>query len=449
MAHNNTVRSIRNRLFMLLLRAFGIVILVFFLVSLATTALVLANPSESNPLFRLPTISRLETYYLARGRWEGVTVVFTNSLDFESRQWQDGILLDANDRVVVDHGVEVANGPLYTPASSEVVVPINVNRALVGKFVMSQSSIPPQRRFAFNFLQPVVLVSVFLAILTILIGLLLTRRVVVPLAEVTAAAKEVAEGNLSTRVAVKGPDDLKILSDSFNHMADALERNDRERRDMLTDIAHELRTPLTVLRGRLEGILDGIYPPDEGHIVPVLEETYLLERLVDDLRLLTLAESRQLPFEKKELDLNELARRAISLFQAQAEENQITLSLESDPVQARVMLDPQRTEQVVGNLISNALRYVPSGGRVWIGVHQTGNTVSISVNDNGPGVSAEELPRIFNRFWREDRSRSRASGGAGLGLAIARQLVEAQGGVITACNLPGGGLQVKCEFPVA
>jgi signal transduction histidine kinase len=447
--HTNTVRAIRNRLFLLLLRAFGIVIMLYFLVVLATTAFVLAYPSESNPLFRLPITSRLETFYIARGGWNGVTIVFNNSLDFESRQWHDGILLDADGRVVVDHGVEVTTGPVYAPNSGETIVPIIVNGKLVGSFVVSQNGIPAQRRFTFDFLRPVILVSVFLAILTIIIGLLLTRRVVVPLAEVTAAAKEVADGNLSTRVRVEGPDDLRILSDSFNQMADALERNDRERRDMLADIAHELRTPLTILRGRLEGILDGIYSPDQEHIVPALEETYLLERLVDDLRLLTLAESRQLPFEKKELDLNDLARHVISLFQAQAEENHIQFTLESDAADLRALLDPQRTEQVVGNLVSNALRHIPEGGRVWIEVHRANGKALISVNDNGPGVAEEELPYIFNRFWRGDKSRTRTSGGAGLGLAIARQLVEAQGGRISAANLPGGGLQVRCEFPAA
>jgi signal transduction histidine kinase len=445
--HTKTASAIRNRLFLLLFRAFGIVVLLFFLVVIATTAFVLNRPSDSNPLFRLPITSRLETYYIARGNWTGVTVVFNNSLDFESRQWRDGLLLDAGGRVVVDHGRDVLNGPVYVLKSGETLVPINVNGQLVGNFVVSQNVVPAQRRFAFDFLQPVVIVSIFLAILTVVIGLLLTRRVVLPLAEVTAAAKEVAGGDLSTRVRVQGPDDLRILSDSFNHMADALERNDRERRDMLADIAHELRTPLTVLRGRLEGILDGIYPADQEHVVPALEETYLLERLVDDLRLLTLAESRQLPFEKKELDLNELARHVISLFQAQAEENQIHISLEPASAEVKSSLDPQRTEQVVGNLISNALRYVPEGGRVWVEVRRENGSISISVNDNGPGVSEEELPRLFYRFWRGDKSRTRTSGGAGLGLAIARQLVEAQGGRISASNLPGGGLQVKCEFP--
>jgi signal transduction histidine kinase len=447
--HTNTVRDIRNRLYLLLFRAFGIVVLIIFIVMLATTALVLLNPSQSNPLFRLPITGRLETYYLARGGWDGVTVVFNDSQDFETRQWREGILLDQNGYIVVDRGREVPVGTFYVPTSGDRVVPIFVNGVLQGQFVVSGNAVPPQRRYAFDFLQPVLMVSFFLAILTVVIGLLLTRRMVLPLAEVTAAAKEVADGDLSARVRVEGPDDLKILSDSFNQMADALERNDRERRDMLADIAHELRTPLTVLRGKLEGILDGIYPADQEHIVPALEETYLLERLVDDLRLLTLAESRQLPFEKKDLDLNDLSSHVISLFQAQADENKIQLELEGDASRPQAQLDPQRTEQVIGNLIGNALRYVPEGGRVWIDVRKVGDIISVSVNDNGPGVPEEELPHIFNRFWRGDKSRTRASGGAGLGLAIARQLVEAQGGKISAANLPEGGLYVRCEFPSA
>ena len=154
---------------------------------------------------------------------------------------------------------------------------------------------------------------------------------------------------------VQAPDDLRDLSGSFNKMAEALERNDHERRDMLADIAHELRTPLTVLRGRLEGIIDGIYPADEEHISLALEETYLLERLVEDLRLLTLAESHQLHFEKTEVDLVEITRRSLAMFQAEADEKNVRLDLETGLEKAPVLADPQRTEQVIGNLLVNAL----------------------------------------------------------------------------------------------
>jgi signal transduction histidine kinase len=216
---------------------------------------------------------------------------------------------------------------------------------------------------------------------------------------------------------------------------------------MLADIAHELRTPLSVLRGRLEGIVDGVYSANPDSIVPALEETYLLERLVEDLRILTLAETRQLPFEKRSLDLNKLAERVIGLFQAQADENHITLELQPAESEALALLDPQRSEQIIGNLVGNALRHVPENGRIWLEVNTTDESVSISISDNGPGVKEDDLPNIFKRFWRGDKSRSRASGGAGLGLAISRQLVEAQGGQIEAQNLPEGGLKVTCRFP--
>jgi signal transduction histidine kinase len=232
-------------------------------------------------------------------------------------------------------------------------------------------------------------------------------------------------------------------------MADALERNDRERRDMLADIAHELRTPLTVMRGRLEGIMDGVYPADESSIGPALEEAYLLERLVDDLRLLTLAESHQLTFEKHELDLIEIARRSISMFQAEADEKKISLELVTSLEKALIIADPLRTEQVIGNLLSNALRYVPEGGRLWVEIVQKGDEVAISINDNGPGIPEADLPFIFNRFWRGEKSRSRVSGGAGLGLAIAKLLVEGQEGKITARSVPEGGLQVYVAFKAA
>jgi two-component system OmpR family sensor kinase/two-component system sensor histidine kinase BaeS len=460
MTHSNSVRSIRNRLFLLLLRAFIIAVAFLILFTLLATGLVLAYPSQSNPLYRLPAIARLETYYIARGSWDGVGVIFNNSLNIEASQWQASILMDAQDRIVVEHGrpVDPATLPRYRPSSGETVIPIMVNGQVVGKLVVGQNIQPSERRFTLNFLQPVILASLILAVFATLIGLLLTRRVVSPLAEVIAAAEEIAGGRLQTRVRVKAPDDLRDLSDSFNKMADVLERNDRERRDMLADIAHELRTPLTVLRGRLEGIMDGVYPADEGSIGPALEEAYLLERLVEDLRLLTLAESHQLAFEKHELDLIEIARRSISMFQAEADEKKISLDLVTSMDKALILADPLRTEQVIGNLLSNALRYISQGGHVWIEISRprtgTGTTshndeVVVSINDNGPGIPEADLPYIFNRFWRGEKSRSRVSGGAGLGLAIAKLLVDGQEGRIAARSLPEGGLQVCVSFKAA
>jgi signal transduction histidine kinase len=451
MLHSDSVRSIRNRLFLLLLRAFLIVVAFLVLFTLLTTGLVLANPSQSNPLFRLPTVARLESYYIARGNWNGVSGIFTNSLDIEAAQWRSSILLDAQNHVVVEYGrpVDPAMSPVFQPPSGDLVTPIFVNGQLVGTLVGGQNIQPSQRLFTFRFLQPVLLASLVLAVFATMIGLVLTRRVVTPLAEVIAAAEEIAGGNLKMRARTKGSDDLGELGKSFNKMADALERNDRERRDMLANIAHELRTPLTVVRGRLEGIMDGIYPADVTSIGPALEEAYLLERLVEDLRLLTMAESHQLTFEIHELDLVEIARRALNMFQAEAEEKKIRLDLVTWPEKALVNADPLRTEQVVSNLISNALRYVPEGGRVWVDISRKENEFEISISDNGPGVPEADLPFIFNRFWRGEKSRSRVSGGAGLGLAIAKLLVEGMEGKIAARSQPEGGLQVSVSFAVA
>lgn len=193
--------------------------------------------------------------------------------------------------------------------------------------------------------------------------------------------------------------------------------------------------------------MDGVYEPSPEQISTALEETYLLERLVEDLRLLTLAETRQLHFEKKAVDLGEIATHVIDLFQAEAEDKNIQLSMESPRAGAVALLDPQRAEQVVGNLVGNALRYTPAGGHVSLNVFATDGRVIFTISDDGPGVSPEDLSNIFVRFWRGEKSRSRTSGGAGLGLAITRQLVEAQGGQISAENNPQGGLKITIQFP--
>jgi two-component system OmpR family sensor kinase/two-component system sensor histidine kinase BaeS len=270
-----------------------------------------------------------------------------------------------------------------------------------------------------------------------------------PLSEVIAAAQAVSQGDLSARVPVDARnDDLTALSIHFNHMADELERSDRQRRNLLADIAHELRTPITILRGRLEGILDGVYPADEAHIAPALEETYLLERLVEDLRLLALAESNQLRFELKPINLTELAKTILGLFSAQAGERNVQLKMEAEANIPEVMVDPQRFQQVVGNLIDNSLRYTPEGSTIDLIIHRQENSVELTVADEGPGIPEAELEHVFDRFWRGDKSRARSTGGAGLGLSIARQLVEAQGGKITAHNRPERGFAVQITLPV-
>ncbi len=449
-----SVRSIQVRLFMLLLRAFGIVVLLMVIFLLALTGIFIIYPRNNNPFGLSPLAASLESYYLAHGNWQGVERIYTgrtlSPLAELPPRWGRSLLLDGDGRVVVDHGLTGTSliGTVYQVQSGDESLPLSVQGIQVGALVYQTNESPAPGRTALRFLQPLVNISVVPAVLTLIIGLFLMRRVVNPLANVISAAQSVAAGDLSTRVQSSGPDDLRALSDSFNQMAESLQSSDRKRRDMLADIAHELRTPLSVMRGRMEGIVDGIYPVDESQIALVLEETYLVERLVEDLRILTLAESRQLHLEQRPVDLGELAKRAASLFEAEAAEKGFRFSLDIQPDLPMVSGDAQRLEQVISNLVGNALRYTPDGGQINIQVDLIPDAVRVRVSDTGPGVPEEDLPHIFDRFWRGDKSRSRAAGGAGLGLAIARQLVEAQGGAIRASNLPGGGLEVTFSLPL-
>ncbi len=451
---SNSTRPIQRRLFVLLMSALATVIFLSGIFVFILTGLFIGRMTNIVRFFGSPLFSSLETYYLIHGNWQGVNTVISQKaispLPKAIPAWDDVVLLDNTGRILVDHG-SIASpmiGTVYQRNRGDVRQQLWVKNEQVGAVILGRNDYRHTWPIIFGLLGPVALLSFFPAVLTLLIGLLLTRRVVAPLSEVIAAARSVAAGDLTTRVQSRGPDDLRALSDSFNQMAGALERNDRERRDMLADVAHELRTPLTVIRGRLEGIQDGVYTPDDEHIAQVLEETYVLERLVDDLRLLTMAESRQLHFDMKPVDLRELAERAVGLFEAEAAEHHIALGLEIEPGLRLVQADPQRVEQVIGNLFSNTMRYVPDGGRVDVRVANDGDQVKFSVGDNGPGVPEADLPHIFDRFWRGDKSRNRSAGGAGLGLTIARYLIEAQKGSIFARNQTGSGLLVGFSLPV-
>jgi len=454
-ADEQSIRSIRLRLLMLLLRAFGIVVFLTVLLILIVAAAVVARNTGDNPFYRSPTAIILETYYLGHGDWHGVEAVLEERTNTSIRalrpDWERTILLDADGRVVLDHGSADTSlvGTVFVQQPNEINIPLVINSVQVGTLLMDRGTLARPVQLILTLIGPTAIISVMLGILTLIIGLLLMRRMINPLSEVIAAARAVSHGDLTTRVPVQARnDDLSALSDHFNHMADELERSDKQRRNLLADIAHELRTPITILRGRLEGILDGVYPPDEAHIAPALEETYLLERLVEDLRLLALAEANQLRFEMKSIKLDYLVETTLGLFSAQAGEKNVSLHLEAEPNLPEVMVDPQRFQQVVGNLIDNSLRYTPEGSTINLNIHRKNSTIELTVADEGPGVPEDELKHVFDRFWRSEKSRARSTGGAGLGLSIARQLVEAQGGMISARNRTPRGFEVLITLPV-
>jgi len=289
---------------------------------------------------------------------------------------------------------------------------------------------------------PLAVFALALLVIVILLTSLTLRRVFTPLDGLLQAADRISQGDYSARVPERGPSGVRSLTRAFNEMAARLRETDEQRRNLMADVTHELRTPLTVIQGNLEGMLDGVYPPDEANLRALLDETHLLSRLVDDLRTLALAESGSLQLKKEPTDLGLLISETLSAFRAQADAAGVRLTVEGQGLPL-IDLDPGRMRQVLSNLTANALRYSPQGGAVRVSSRLSNGQVIIEVHDSGPGIPAADLPHIFERFYK-----STDSGGMGLGLAIARHLVTAHGGTISAESAPGAGTTIRVTLPV-
>jgi len=294
--------------------------------------------------------------------------------------------------------------------------------------------------------------SLILPLLAGAVALRVFRGVAAPLADVMAAADAVAEGDLGVRVEVPkhSSGEFGRLVNSFNRMVDELERADRQRRNLTADVAHELRNPLHIIQGNLEGILDEVYAPTEEHISATLEETRLLARLVKDLRTLSLAEAGQLPLSQEPVDVAELLSDVRTSFSGQTKAAGIDLRIEIEGELPDPIGDMGRLELVLSNLTANAVRHTPSGGSITLRAEPAKEGVCIVVRDTGTGIPAEDLPYVFDRFWRGDRARSRADGaGSGLGLAIARQIVRAHNGHINIDSELGEGTTFTIFIPTS
>ncbi|MBL8056089.1 MAG: HAMP domain-containing protein [Anaerolineales bacterium] len=280
------------------------------------------------------------------------------------------------------------------------------------------------------------------------LGFIFARRIVRPVEALTAAAGQLAAGDLGQRVVVRGQDELAALGRAFNGLADSLARTEQLRRQLVNDVAHELRTPLTNLRGYLEAVRDGLLQPTPEVVASLSEEAALLGRLVDDLQDLALAEAGQLRLVRRPVALAELAQSSAAALAPRLAPGQM-IRIDVPDGLPELDGDPERLGQVLRNLLVNAVEHSPAGGEIRISAGRRGALVAVSVSDMGEGIPAEHLPHVFERFYRADPARARTTGGAGLGLAIVRQLVEAHGGTIQAASAVGRGSTFTFTVPPA
>ncbi|MEV6440140.1 HAMP domain-containing sensor histidine kinase [Streptomyces anulatus] len=275
-------------------------------------------------------------------------------------------------------------------------------------------------------------------------------RLVRPLHALTGAAQRMRDGEQPESVPVSGDDEVGRLAAAFNDMSAHRARLEEQRKAMVSDVAHELRTPLSNIRGWLEAAQDGLADPDPAFVSSLLEEAVLLQHIIDDLQDLAAADAGVLRLHPESVEIRELLSQVAAAHQARAENAGVTLAVTATATGRTLRADPVRLRQAVGNLVSNAVRHTPEGGRVTLRAyaHEEGDgTVLVEVADTGSGIPPEDLPHVFDRFWRAEKSRSRRTGGSGLGLAIVRKLVEAHGGTVDATSVEGEGSTFVLRLP--
>jgi two-component system OmpR family sensor kinase/two-component system sensor histidine kinase BaeS len=307
------------------------------------------------------------------------------------------------------------------------------------------------------------LVGTALAVITILVvGALLNHRLNAPLQRLATAARAVAAGDLRQQVEVGGSVEVAQVGQAFNEMMAALQEAETLRQNMVADVAHELRTPLSVLQGNLWAILNDAYPLEKAEISRLYDETRLLSRLVEDLRELALADAGELYLDLRPTDVAQVVRHTVDTLALAVEVQEVSLDVQLPDEPALAQADPDRVSQVLRNLLVNALRHTPPGGSVTVSVSPGPQALEIAVADTGKGITAADLPHVFERFWRADPARARLSigdadigdetrlaGGTGLGLSVAQSLVRAQGGRIWVESTPGQGAVFRFTLPLA
>jgi signal transduction histidine kinase len=476
-----------NRLWVRLTLAFALVILVtvgaIALVADLTAGQVFRQYLSYSDVARFQNLTgHLTEYYVENGGWQGVDellrqvrIVAPSMLGTMPRRppgtiaWGDDtyflILADADGRVV-SGGPPGDAGRKLSRDEAAAAQDILVGDQVVGRLVIArpvQSAIfgPMERAFVARLRWLLLVGALFAGAAGVLMGVVFSRSLTAPLGRLATAARAVADRDFSRRVRVEGSAEMAEVAEAFNEMTAALENSERQRQNMVADVAHELRTPLSVVQGNLRAILDDVYPLEKGEISRLYDETRLLSRLVDDLRELALADAGQLCLDLQAIDLAPEIQSTLDSLALAAEAQGVALTAHLSGGLPPVRADSDRLAQVLRNLLVNALRHTPAGGSVTVTAARAGSTTEVVVSDTGEGIAPQDLPHVFERFWRADAARSRtgSSGpggselrwarGSGLGLSVARSLVEAQGGRIWVESTQGEGTTFRFTLPLA
>ena len=395
-------------------------------------------------------ITQLTQYHLANGTWSEVNTVFPQQGN-DHRPPQPFTLADQDGIVIFSTG-KYKPGDALAETDREIGTPIVENGQVIGIYVplrMPFEGKPRELEFIERTNLTLFYGALIGAVLALLLGILISRTLTRPIRELTKATHAISEGDLSQQVQVRTNDELGELAQAFNRMSTELSRSVNARKQMTADIAHELRTPLSLILGHAEAVHDGVLPPTKENFEIIREEAARLEHLVNDLRTLSLADAGELTMTRQVIEPERLVNEVASLFQVETRRKNISLDVEIVPPLSTLEVDPGRITQVLTNIIDNAIKHTPEGGRITLGARQTSANVELSVQDTGPGVPPDMLDRIFERFYRADSSRQRDgdTGGSGLGLAIAKSIVQAHGGQLSAESEAGNGLRIVVSLP--
>lgn len=402
-----------------------------------------------------PTImTDLAQFYQQNGSWTNVGDLLAR--DAEGAAGSEGwrgpppLLVSADGQVIVGNS-RYTTGSRVPPAILDRAKPITQDYQVIGWLLMPFEGERRPGSPEADFYNRVIRATTYSAVgatgIALLLGIVLARTLTHPVRELTAATQAVARGGLGEQVRVRSRDELGILADSFNQMSQDLAHASSLRRQMTADIAHDLRTPLSVILGYTEALRDGKLPCDQDIFDTLHTEAQHLQHLIDDLRTLSLTDAGELPLTRQPVAPQALLERTAAAYRTHAQSRDIALAVGATTNVPAIEVDPERMTQVLGNLLSNALRFTPSGGTITLRAAADTNQVQMIVQDTGTGIAPEDLPHIFERFYRADPARQQGNGSSGLGLAIAKGIVEAHGGTITVRSTSGQGTAFTITLP--